>query len=106
MITMYFSYMFGLRINWFSYVLELVTLLLKFWNLDLSFLGNKLRDDPIYSVNGKMGYYSKLLNQSLARAWVERTCCPSFRQFLSSIVYATLLLPSYGFFPYKYSFIC
>ena len=27
--------------------------MLKFWKCDLSFLRNKFRDDPVYSVNGK-----------------------------------------------------
>ena len=34
-----------------------MTLLLKFWKCDLSFLGNKPRDDPGCTVNGKSGYY-------------------------------------------------
>ena len=50
--------MFGLRISLVSYVKQLATPLLKFWNCDLSFLGNRSRDDPVYQVNGKSGCYN------------------------------------------------
>ena len=62
--------MFVLRFSWIGHVKELVTPLLKFWEYDFSFLGNKPRDDPVYLVSGKSGCYSEGYEYKFDGYWV------------------------------------